>query len=66
MVDPKKTYRTRDFREVRIYATDGTKHGQIHDAWYSVLFKGWVPTSWFEDGRWFEGVTGPKDLIEAP
>ena len=32
MIDKNKQYRTRDGREVRIYATDGYGHYPVHDA----------------------------------
>ena len=43
MIDPKKLYRTRDGREVRIYATDGaneTVHGAVKNP------EGWVMCHW--------------------
>ena len=32
MIDMKKKYRTKDGREVRIYATDGVGHYPVHGA----------------------------------
>ena len=32
MIDKSKTYRTRDGREVRIYATDGERGLRVHGA----------------------------------
>jgi len=64
MIDPKKTYRTRDGREVRIYAVDWNADTPIHGA---VLKKeGWHPMVWCRDGRWSScaGELGP-DLIEV-
>ena len=63
MIDPKKQYRTRDGREVRIYAVDGKGpssviHGAVNAG------DGWVPFSWFEDGRYRYGQDG-TDLIEV-
>lgn len=49
MISKEKTYRTRDGREVRIYATDGcvTQH-MIHGAIKDL--HGWGPHVWFPDG----------------
>lgn len=63
MIDPKKQYRTRDGREVRIYAVDGKGpssviHGAVNAG------DGWVPFSWFADGRYRYGQDG-TDLIEV-
>lgn len=63
MIDKNKQYRTRDGREVRIYATDGDDNMPIHGA---ILNKhGWRVTSWTPDGlsEGF-GVEG-SDLIEV-
>lgn len=63
MIDKSKQYRTRDGREVRIYATDGDDNMPIHGA---ILNKhGWRVTSWTPDGlsEGF-GVEG-SDLIEV-
>ena len=48
MIDKSKQYRTRDGREVRIYATDGGGHKPIHGA----IREGesWVVASWLYDG----------------
>lgn len=63
MIDPSKEYRTRDGREVRIYAVDGYGGCPIHGAIYEA--DGWHKASWRSDGRWC--VTGeyPSDLIEV-
>lgn len=63
MIDPKKQYRTRDGREVRIYAVDGKEpasvvHGAVNAG------DGWVPISWHSDGR-YNVQTGGCDLIEV-
>lgn len=62
MIDKSKTYRTRDGREVRIYATDGGGHTTVHGA-----FKDgdvWVPASW---NAWGGGsvMQHNSDLIEV-
>jgi hypothetical protein len=66
MIRKDKQYRTRDGREVRIYATDGgpTKdrvHGDVHEK------GGWGVRSWDKHGCWIEGSFGyhPSDLIEV-
>lgn len=63
MIDPSKTYRTRDGREVRIYATDGkgpasVVHGAIN---YN---DGWVQHTWFADGM-YHYTPSCRDLIEV-
>lgn len=64
MIDPKKTYRTRDGREVRIYATDGGEnkngvHGAIKWDW------GWGHAVWYPNGGYLSGLGDPRDLIEV-
>jgi hypothetical protein len=70
MIDKSKTYRTRDGREVRIYATDGDGSGSaIHGAIKN--FYGWVATVWEPNGKchWGAGCYGDptpaNDLIEV-
>jgi len=70
MIDINKKYRTRDGREVRIYATDGDGSGSaIHGAIKN--FYGWVATVWNPDGKchWGAGCYGDptpaNDLIEV-
>jgi hypothetical protein len=57
MIDIIKKYRTRDGREVRIYATDGHEY-PIHGA---VMDRGWCVHYWDADGR---GQLQRFDLIE--
>lgn len=57
MIDINKKYRTRDGREVRIYATDGHEY-PIHGA---VMDRGWCVHYWDADGR---GQLQRFDLIE--
>ena len=63
MIDPKKTYRTRDGREVRIYAVDGrpglTVHGAIKRG------DGWEVCGWRSDGRLGVYTTTDSDLVEV-
>ena len=63
MIDPKKTYRTRDGREVRIYAVDGLNGHRVHGA---VLDQyGWEHRAWFANGRSNNCSESPIDLIEV-
>lgn len=65
MIDKSKQYRTRDGREVRIYATDGGGEGNIiHGAVKGGNY--WGQFSWHNTGCYFEdGKTSIHDLIEA-
>ena len=65
MIDPKKQYRTRDGREVRIYAVDGGGHRPIHGA---ILENGeWLTERWSAGGEWApqDCAASPYDLIEG-
>lgn len=57
-----KTYRTRDGREVRIYAVDGRGEWPVHGAVKNP--DGECHTTWRPDGRWCSDDT-PSDLIEV-
>ena len=48
MISKDKTYRTRDGREVRIYATDGFGYKSVHGAIKED--NGWWPLEWNENG----------------
>lgn len=63
MIDIKKTYRTRDGREVRIYATDGHPSEPVHGAFqdYSCA---WNSCIWKHDGTNIYGKRD-ADLIEV-
>jgi hypothetical protein len=61
MIDINKKYRTRDGREVRIYATDGRGIYPVHGA--VKVEDGWIPYTWQEIG--VEGVNNARDLIEV-
>ena len=64
MIDPKKQYRTRDGREVRIYAVDGGEHGTgIHGAHYDG--GRWSVCAWKKKGRIFDDGECSLDLIEV-
>jgi hypothetical protein len=63
MINKDKTYKTRDGREVRIYATDGHPSEPVHGAFqdYSCA---WNSTMWRHDGTNVYGK-GESDLIEV-
>lgn len=62
-IDPNKTYRTRDGREVRIYAVDGGFAAPVHGA---AKFDGdWRVMAWGCDGVWHNGAFTDHDLIEV-
>lgn len=64
MIDISKKYRTRDGREVRIYATDGTDDQSIHGA----VKDGneWTIAAWYGDGvHARSNRNGARDLIEV-
>ena len=65
MIDKNRTYRTRDGREVRIYATDGPNTQNIHGAVKDS--DGWTLSAWYNDGVYTraERKGGPRDLIEV-
>jgi len=63
MIDMKKKYRTKDGREVRIYATDGVGHYPVHGA---VNNEGdWVSVNWSEAGQFRRRAHNPTDLVEV-
>jgi len=62
MIDINKKYRTRDGREVRIYATDGA-NGKVHGA---ILDEGgWEHRTWNSTGRIMACEAHVYDLIEV-
>ena len=63
MISKDKTYRTRDGREVRIYAIDGgVGKSMVHGATLDEA-PGWFPRVWYPDGSHTEN--GDFDLIEV-
>ena len=64
MIDINKKYRTRDGREVRIYALDGDGTHPVHGACKHPETGGWVLQRWNEQGR-ISGPDFPSDLIEV-
>jgi len=69
MIDKNKKYRTRDGREVRIYATDGNSIWAVHGA--ILVEDGWWAMCWAKDGKFICGgvydgsPSSASDLIEA-
>ena len=63
MINKDKQYRTRDGREVRIYAVDGSKEYPIHGA---ILTEGvWYSNLWTIDGNEHTDFSSERDLIEV-
>ena len=58
-----KQYRTRDGREVRIYATDGAGNGSVHGATMNGC-GGWIVMNWSKNGKACNLDEYPSDLIE--
>jgi hypothetical protein len=65
MIDKSKTYRTRDGREVRIYATDGVGRYSVHGAIRED--DGWRNAVWTEIGKagLCDDVDYANDLVEV-
>jgi hypothetical protein len=63
MIDINKKYRTRDGREVRIYATDGQDEWPIHGA--TLKSFGWSSECWTRDGSSLTNQPHADDLIEV-
>ena len=66
MIEMGKKYRTRDGRDVRIYAVDGYGYYPVHGAYLGN--DGWVDCTWTLDGRYdhFDKNEKALDLIEVP
>jgi hypothetical protein len=65
MIDKNKKYRTRDGREVRIYATDGGGPQPVHGAVSGLNF--WSTANWSKNGSYtvVYGQEHDNDLIEV-
>jgi len=63
MISKDKTYRTRDGREMRIYATDAGGDCPIHGAVKN--HDGWEICSWKTNGEVEDGAASSYDLIEV-
>jgi hypothetical protein len=65
MIDKNRTYRTRDGREVRIYATDGGGPCPIHGAISGLNF--WSTANWSKNGSYtvVYGQEHDWDIIEV-
>ena len=64
MIDPNKIYRTRDGREVRIYAVDCGSDYPVHGALREDNY--WEVLCWSQDGRVIgDGIHRDADLIEV-
>jgi hypothetical protein len=61
MIDINKQYRTRDGREVRIYATDGVESEEVHGSVKRSY--GWRAETWPING--LHSVDSSLDLIEV-
>jgi hypothetical protein len=63
MIEMGKKYRTRDGRDVRIYAVDGAGDYPVHGAVVSVDGR-WVQYAWTAEGVMFVSLS-PLNLIEV-
>lgn len=63
MISKDRVYKTRDGREVRIYATDGGGDYPVHGA--SKDSDGWEFRTWTQDGKFQQHEGGVSDLIEV-
>jgi hypothetical protein len=63
MIDISKKYRTRDGREVRIYAIDIGQSSPIHGAFLDE--KEWRIWTWWGTGRYSDIFSNDLDLIEV-
>jgi hypothetical protein len=63
MIDKNKQYKTRDGREVRIYATDGAGTYPVQGAIRHE--DGWYLAQWKQSGKHVGECDGSNDLIEV-
>ena len=64
MIDINKKYRTRDGREVRIYALDGGGGCPVHGTIFNKQL-GWMLATWSMDGCALDDINHHLDLIEV-
>ena len=64
IIDITKQYKTRDGKEIRIYATDCGGRYKVHGAYKSK--DAWNMGSWTSNGIHFVGEEGELDLTEVP
>ena len=64
MISMDKKYRTRDGREVRIYATDGRGGTEIHGA-IKTCSGYWQQESWWSNGQLLTSLQSDSDLLEV-
>ena len=64
MINKDKQYRTRDGREVRIYATDGSYPYVVHGAIKNENGE-WQPSNWLNQGGATIVTSNVNDLIEV-
>ena len=64
MINIDKKYRTRDGREVRIYATNGGRPCPVHGTIFSKEL-GWLLAAWHMDGCALNDIGHPADLVEV-
>lgn len=62
MIDIAKKYKTRDGRDVRIYAVDGDSEFPVHGAIQGP--RDWWLIRWSADGRFSGHTPNPSDLVE--
>jgi hypothetical protein len=63
MIDKNKTYKTRNGREVRIYAVDGAGSHSVHGAVKDTTEGEWHQSRWSEEG--WSDTSQVWDLIEV-
>ena len=64
MIDINKKYRTRNGREVRLYATDGSGEWTVHGAIQGKKGQ-WYPHIWLSNGAHLSYCDHDNDLIEV-
>lgn len=66
MFEAGKTYKTRDGRAFRVYATDGVEPYSVHGAIRCDAEDYWVSATRTESGRKYEGKDSDDDLVPDP